>query len=185
MTKEKRKLTARKIQNFYLYPSRSKGENLARGSVWMVSWLIGIITQQATSQQALGGAYLIFALSLLLEFLPENKEYLLPKVIHGVFYILLLIMLLGSAVLSFWKIPNEQAKETLPYQLFVTPLPYIGWIVFTMISIGAILALSEIDKFFYDEKIEARGKKEKKAEYVDRQECFKEKLGVPKEGGDT
>lgn len=182
MTEEKGKLTARKVRNFYLYPYRSKGENLARGSVWMASWLIGIIAQQIENEQALGGAYLIFALSLLLEFLPESKEYFLPKLVHSIFYILLLMMLLGSVLLSFWETSNEQVKESLPYQLLVTPLPYIGWIVFGIISMGTALALIEVHRYVYDEEAEMRCKMEAKD---DRLNEFYNKLEGTAEGGNT
>ncbi len=181
MTLEKRKITAKKVRNLYLYPYRSKEENLARGAVWMVSWLTGIIAQQNANQQATGGAYLIFALSLLLEFLPESKEYLLAKIVHGVFYILLLIMLLGSALLSFWKITDAQAKISLTYKLLLAPLPYIGWTVFAMIAIGTILALAEVHKCFYDDEIE--GQRRIKAEHDAILEQFQKNLeGSPKGG---
>lgn len=180
MTEKKRKLTAKRVRNLYLYPYRSKGENLARGGVWMASWLIGIIAQQTANQQTLGGAYLIFALSLLLEFLPESKEYLLAKIVHGIFYMLLVIMLLGSMLLSFG---DTQVKKSLPYQLFVTHLPGIGWAVFVVIAIGTILALAEVHKFFYDE--EAENQHKIKTEQDSKREQFNNNLKGPQKGGDA
>ena len=75
MSKTPKKPTAKMIRELNLYADRSKEENTIRGVAWIVSWLIGIVAQQVTKPQALGGAYFIFSLSLLLEFVPERKKH--------------------------------------------------------------------------------------------------------------
>lgn len=181
MTEKKRKLTAKRVRNLYLYPYRTKKENLDRGIILIASWIIGIVTQQAANQQALGGAYLIFVCTLLLEFALENREDPLARVVQGVFDLVLIFILIGSLLLIFSNSSNTPADFEFPYMPFVTFLPHAGWIVFVVILIGIALALFDAHKFFYDEEAEAR--REREAEQEAERERFEERLSGPPKGG--
>lgn len=181
MTVEQKKSAAKIAQDFYLYPYRSKEENAIRGAAWMASWLIGIVAQQSVSPQILGGAYFIFALSLLLEFVPQSKHHFIPRLIHGIFCTLLFIMLLGAVVLSFGGTPAEGVTPNWLYLFLIGAPPYMGWISFIMMLIEVMLAFIEIHKSFYDEKAETERKTEEKRE--NKRIQFMERLNGPQEGG--
>lgn len=151
MNDKQRKLTMRTAKELYLYPYRSKGENVVRAMIWMASWLIGIAIQSTTDHQALGGAYLIFASSLLLEFVPESRTRPLARCLHGIFCILLSIMLLGALLLIFESITDSKVKSEWLYQhLIVAPI-YTGWAICIMMFISLVLVLIEVHKYFYNE----------------------------------
>ena len=181
MTVEQKKSAAKIAQNLYLYPYRSKEENAIRGAAWMASWLIGIVAQQSASPQVLGGAYFIFALSLLLEFVPQSKQHFIPRLFHGIFCSLLFFMLLGAVLLSFGDTPTEGITPNWLYSLFIETPPYMGWISFAMMLIEVVLAFTEIHKSFYDEKEEMRHSAEEKQE--NKRNQFMERLNGPQEGG--
>lgn len=151
MNYKQKKLTMRTVKELYLYPYRSKGENVVRVMIWMASWLIGIVTQSTTNHQALGGAYLIFASSLLLEFVPESRTRPFARCIHGIFCILLSVMLLGALLLIFEGITDEKVKSKWLYQHLIAAPPYTGWAICIMMFISLVLVLIEIHKYFYNE----------------------------------
>ena len=162
MTEEKKKLAARTVRELYLYPYRTKGENVLRGIAWMASWLVGIVVQQTTSSQVLGGAYFIFALSLLLEFIPENRTRPISRIVHCLFCILPFFMLLGALVLSFGNSSTEEGTSNRFYSVLVILPPYMGWIAFVVMLGGVVLALVEAHKFFYDEEAQSQFETEDK-----------------------
>lgn len=156
MKEEQKKLTRDIVKELYLYPHRSKEENIVRTLVWMASWLIGIVIQSTTNHQALGGAYLIFASSLLLEFVPESKKHSIIKFLHGIFCMLLSIMLLGSILLIFEEITPDEIKAKDYYPCFIKAPYYAGWIIFGTMFLCLILVSIEAHKFFYDDEKESQ-----------------------------
>lgn len=160
MIDERKKHTAKTIRELYLYPYYSKGENVLRGGAWMASWIIGIVVQQVSGPQVLGGAYFIFALSLLLDFVSASRARSVARFIHGLFCVLLFIMLLDSLFLIFGNISTESGELSSFYS-FLTRTPFcVGWIVFVMMFISIVLVLTEAHKFYYDEEAESKRKTE-------------------------
>lgn len=177
MTDKQAKITAETMEELYLYPYRSKEENALRSGVWMASWLVGIVLQSAENRQTLGGAYFIYSLSLLLEFVPERRKRPLARIVHGLFCILLFIMLLGALVISF----ENSTKENLIFQITKAILPFAGWIVFIIMFVGMLFVFLEVHKYFYDEAVEESQELETKRE-IERKR-FKQCLsGAPKGG---
>jgi len=160
MAKTPKKLTAKMIRELNLYADRSKEENTLRGVAWIVSWLIGIVAQKVTDPQALGGAYFIFSLSLLLEFVPERKNHPVAQGIYGVFNSFLVIMLLGSVLLLFESVSTDGNTASLIYLIVSTALFTVSCLTVIWILIGTLLALTETHKFFYAEEMEAHGNTE-------------------------
>lgn len=183
MTVAQKKDTAKTIQELYLYPYRSKEENTIRGSVWMISWIIGIAFQPATSPKVLGSAYFIFALSLLLEFVPESKKCPWAKLIHGVFCILLVYMLLGALTLSFGPSPDTETEAQIIYSLLLKAPPYIGWTIFFMLLLSVVLSLLEAHKLVYDEDAELQQETENRQK--SEREQFLCNLEGPSKGGNA
>ncbi len=152
MSKTPKKPTAKMIRELNLYADRSKEENTIRGVAWIVSWLIGIVAQQVTKPQALGGAYFIFSLSLLLEFVPERKKHPVAQGIYGIFNSLLVIMLLGSVLLLFESTSTDGNTASSIYSIVSTTLFTVSCLTVIWIFIGTVLALTETHKFFYAEE---------------------------------
>lgn len=74
------------IQEMHLYPN--KIEALIKDSIWIISWIGGIlILQNTTDKRTLGGSYFIFSLSLLMEFASQinEKTYFRSKLLHTLF----------------------------------------------------------------------------------------------------
>lgn len=179
MTDKQAKFASKTIKELYLYPYRSKEENAIRGGVWMASWIVGIVVQSTTSHQALGGAYFIYTLSLLLEFVPESRKQPLARVVHGLFCILLFIMMLGALVISF----GNSANKNMIYHISTEALPCAGWIVFIMMLVGMLLVFLEGHKHFYDEEAEMQQEIETRRE-IERIR-FKEYLSGSPKGGNS
>ena len=138
MKREKKECVAEIIRELYLHPYVSKEENIVCGCVWLASWIIGIMAQQNEEPQAIGGAFLIFSLSLMLEF------------VHGLFCIMLVLLLAGSIFLIFYK---RTSLVIFGRSLNVKDsMYYMGWIVFFRILISMILSLFEIHRFLYDKE---------------------------------
>ncbi|MDE5931817.1 MAG: hypothetical protein K2H40_04950, partial [Lachnospiraceae bacterium] len=178
------------IRELYLYPYCSKGENIFRGFVWMASWLVGIVLPhtaetallQTAGQQALGGAYLIFAASLLLEFIPEGRTLPLAKIVYGIFCILLFTIATGALVMSFGE-TSQLGSLPQVFKFLILHLPHIGWIVFGIIFVSVMLAIIEVHKIVYDEDAERQREIEARQEME--REKFMEHLNGSLEGDNT
>lgn len=181
MNEERKRLASRTVRELYLYPHRAKGENTLRGIVWMFSWIVGIVVQRAATNQTLGGAYVIYAISLLLEFVPESKERPLAQFVHGLFCVLLIIMLLGSSILIFGDGPSGEAAKNGLYLFVANASFYIGWVVFIMMFGGVVLALTEAHKLVYDEESVSQRKNEELQEAERKR--FLENLNGAMKGG--
>lgn len=179
MTVERKIFVSKAMRELYLYPYRSKEENTIRCAAWMASWIVGIVIQPAMATKTLGGAYLIFAISLMLEFVPERRELWVTKIIHGIFCSLLFGMLIGAIVVSFTGDPAENSALPWIYLAAVKALPYIGWILFIAMLISLVLSMIEAHKIIYDEEAE------KKREAEDWRRQFYENLHGPGKGGNT
>ncbi len=154
MTVEHKKLMSKTLRELYLYPYRSKEENTIRCAAWMASWIVGIVIQPAMATKTLGGAYLIFAISLMLEFVPERRELGFTKFVHGIFCCLLFGMLIGAIAVSFTGDLAENAAPPWIYMVSVKVLPKIGWILFFAMLISLVLSMIEAHKIAYDEEAE-------------------------------
>ena len=176
-----RRHISRVLRDLNLYPDRSKFENVVRGFVWMVSWFVGIVMNSSADPQALGGAYIIFSASLLLEFIPEKKSEKLAKTVHGLFCFLLVIMALCAVILTIFN-PDSTSPTgnvELITNLIKTLYP-IGWSVFAILLAGVLLVLTEANKLFFDEDAETRRMREEKKAEV--QEQFMRNLKGMQEG---
>lgn len=179
MTEKDKKRLAKTIRELYLYPYRSKEENILRGGAWMASWIIGIVVQETINMQSLGGAYFIFAASLLLEFIPEKKNSSLATIVHGFFCTLLFIILLNALIISF----GSNSKETIVPILLSGFSFCLGWIVFAIMFLCVILSVVEVHKLFYDEKLSTQIEAEEQRE-IERTQFLNNVNGAPK-GGNT
>ena len=85
------------LDETHLYVNKS--ELLVKDIIWAISWIGGIYAISNTSdKQALSSAYLIFSLSLLMEFgmKIKGKKHWLSRVIDGVFCFAIICILLMS-----------------------------------------------------------------------------------------
>lgn len=149
---------SRAIQDLYLYPC-SKGENVIRSIAWIISWVVGIVLQGGEDLRALGGAYLIFAISLLLEFVPIKKNALVSRFVYGLLCIMQILILIGSLPMIFGNISSTIPENEAIYVLMGI-VPCLGWIVIIAIFIIAIFDVMDLHKYFYDGEAEAESKKE-------------------------
>lgn len=181
MTEEHKKFVAKTIRELYFYPYRSKGENIVRLATWMASWIVGIVAQQTAGRRALGGAYFIYSISLLLEFIPEKRTNLIAKVTHGLFCIFLIFIFLGALFMIFGNSCTKNLQE--PYKFLAEKPPFFGWIIFVMMLIGLVLVLMEAHKYFYDEEAEQQLEDELKWESIRKQ--FSDNLNGTSKGDNT
>lgn len=158
MEEEKRKYRADIVRGFYLYSYRSKGENILRGVAWVSSWVVGIWLMQSLDLNAKGGAYFIYASSMMLEFIPENKRYFIPRLMHGLFCLCLITMFLLSLVFSFGG--SKIIPGTDIYAFFSSMMHYVEIAIIVMLVVSIILVLIQPHKIFYDEEKEMEDKNE-------------------------
>ena len=171
MTIETKKIIANNIRELYLYPYRSKGENLFRGGVLLGAWIIGILSQKALNNNALGGAYIVFSLSLLLEFAQDSKNETIPRIIHGIFVFLQFVLFLGSLVLSYF--PNSNSPDTGVAGFLAKGTEPICTIICIMIFVSCFLTLIDAHRIFYNE---IDSDKDEKLEVVELREQFMKNL---------
>ena len=183
MTKDKKKRISEIIQELYLYPYRTKGENLIRSSAWLASWWIGVKGQEAIDEHALGGAYFIFALSLLLEFFSAQKTHKITRFIHGTFCLLLVITAAFAFVLVTKSSPVEGTETIEYYSLMSTILIIAGHTLCIIMFCNMILIGFEPHKFFYDAEAELNQANECIREAAQKQ--FTANLLGPQKGGNT
>ena len=181
MTEEHKKFVGKTLRELCFYPYRSKEENIFRLATWMTSWLVGIVVQQNAGRQALGGAYLIYSVSLLLEFIPEKRTNPLAKIVHGLFCLFLVFIFLGA----FFMIFGTSCTKNLHwfYRFLAENPPFFGWVVFIMMLIGIALVLAEAHKFFYNEEAKQQCEDEIRRE-IER-ERFSEQLNGTSKGENT
>ena len=118
------------IQEMHLYSD--KIEALIKDSIWIISWIGGILTlQDVTDKRTLGGAYFIFTLSLLMEFAPQikGKSYFRSKLSHTLFcgsISIIMFMAIGLLV----GIKGDDLYFNIMFNLSIAVM---GYIVFTFI----------------------------------------------------
>lgn len=197
MSKEEKIKKAKFIKGLYLYSHRETGENLVRGTVWIVSLVLGIwinqislknvasdpsITSNSANITSLGGAYFIYGISLLLEFVPEQKDNHNAQMVHGIFCFLLFSMMLIGLFLSIGANAVGGEHPALISGSH-TLLTIISIIVFICFVISLFLVLIKAHRFFYDE--ESERKIEKEREEKEKQDLFYKSLEIKKEGNNT
>lgn len=166
MTEEKKRNVAKIVQELQLYPYRSKFESILRCIIWTASWIIGIVIQPAFNSQSLSSAYFFFAVSLLMEFLPESRTHRVAKVVHGIFCLLLIIMAIGALTLSFAFVnttytSTEKTELNLFCLILSQTLPYIGWTVCIWILISVVLAVTELHEVIFDSNAKSQQEDER------------------------
>lgn len=90
------------LDEIHLYVNKS--ELLIKDIIWAISWIGGIYCINKTAdKQALSSAYLIFSLSLLMEFgmKIKGKKYWLSRVVDGVFCMAIICILLMAVTSLF------------------------------------------------------------------------------------
>lgn len=117
-------------QEMYLYSN--KIESLIKDSIWIISWIGGILAlQDVADKRTLGGSYFIFSLSLLMEFAPQikGKSYFRSKLFHTLFCgSILIIMFMAIGLLIGIK------GETLYFNImFALSVAAIGYIVLNLV----------------------------------------------------
>lgn len=187
-SKDKKKKIARTLHELYPYPTNPV-KSVACGAVWLVSFLTGVIwpyffaATDTTDTTALGGACLMFAVSMWIEFYPENtgqyREDSFAWAFHGIFLSIMLVMGIHAAFLmlihSYHK-PNRML------------LFYTAAVGFRM-GIGMIFAAFSLPKRIYDAEAEEKKKQEeirrqKEAEYQQLRKLFTDNAGSSRKGGD-
>ena len=90
------------LDEIHLYPD--KGELLIKDIIWAISWIGGIYTiHETTDKQSLSSAYLIFSLSLLMEFggKIKEKQHWISRIIDGIFCLSVVSILLMAIASLF------------------------------------------------------------------------------------
>lgn len=151
MKEETKKQLATTIRDIYLYPNRSKAENIVRGLIWCISFAVGVfvprlITPETIDQRSLHGAYLVYALSVLLEFALEYNESTFGMIIHGIFIIISFVLFITSTIYIIVPIPVKGSPGYLFYRLTVY---YAGLVLATIIAIRLVLAATNMHRLFY------------------------------------
>lgn len=177
-----KKLVSETIQELSLYPYRSTPENILRSCVWLAAWWFGVRGQETVSEHALGGAYFIFALSLLLEFFPEKRTLPLTRFIHGCFCLFLLITAIYAFILVTEFSPAQGTKPIQDYKEVVDKLCFNGVVIRRMIALN-LLRFLELHRLFYDKEAEQKREQEQNRQIAYDQ--FTANLNGPQEGRDV
>lgn len=82
------------IRALYLYPDRSKEENLIRVGFWFISWILGFLIQNIDSSS--GPTLFVFSLSIIAEFIMQEKDNFVSRIVHLFFLLPPSTLLLGS-----------------------------------------------------------------------------------------
>lgn len=176
---ERKKQIAEITRELYLYPYRSKEENALRGAAWIISWIVGVAAQQGIDQRSIGGTYLMYAVSLLLELLPEKRKNPVAKVVHGIYCAFLLTMVLCSFALIFVNSSSESTGTTWELELLIAAPYPLGCAVSVIIFLLVILSLLEVHKVVYDEEKELQQQIETQRE-DDRENFIEHLTNIPK-----
>lgn len=123
------------LEEVHLYSD--KGELLVKDIIWLISWIGGIyVVRDATDKRTLASAYLIFSLSMLMEFgmKIKEKEHYISRIIHVIFCALLGCILLlsivslcgGSAFIDDYSVMYNCSKWIM---IFIVLDWIIAWIV--------------------------------------------------------
>lgn len=124
--------------NYYLYTDDL--ESVIKTCIWLFSAIGGIWTQQFADARARGGAFFIFALSLMMEFAPKLKEKsgFIARTVHLVFLIAIIVILSFSFALLFGAtLPNKY--NTLLSLLLIVVIAFIS-----VNCIGCCLGIIEL-----------------------------------------
>lgn len=175
MTKEERnRRYATVARQIYLCPSGSPFENFGYGFIWAVSWLLGIVIQSKTNQTVLGGAFLIFGLSVVMTFINDIRNHWLPRLFYCTMIVFSSVMAIISVLYFIGNIPDLDAfsEETLVgfrYTLFIS-----GWLIFGIITLCAVLGVIKLHSWIF--KLEEAEAKEKQDQQLMIEEILKNYL---------
>ena len=123
-----------------------KLEGMVKIVFWIASWVVGIAVMMNTAdKRTLASAYLIFSLSLLMEFAPgiNKKTHLLGTIVHGAFcFILILILLISVAALAWnGKSDTVSIPDVLSYIMFGLS---IAVIIFMFLNLLSIIVFADV-----------------------------------------
>ena len=127
-----------KAYNYYLYTDDL--ESVIKTCIWIFSAIGGIWTQQFADAQARGGAFFIFALSLMMEFAPKLKEKfgVVARIVHLIFLTAIIVILSFSFALLFGATLPKYCDNLLNFLL-------VAVIAFISINcIGCCLGIIEL-----------------------------------------
>ena len=85
-------------------------EMLVKGMIWIISWGGSVyILKDTTEQVALGSAYFIFSLSLLMEFAEKLtlKKHIISRIIHALFCFVIAAVCVGAIFIIIGITLNE------------------------------------------------------------------------------
>lgn len=113
------------LYELHLYPN--KVEAMIKLSIFALSWIFGIFVLKITDiQNTVGCTYFVFALSLLMEFVPKinNMNECLSRVAHTCFCLIILIMFLLSAIMLID--PSNEKCHTFMFGLSICIVSYLA-----------------------------------------------------------
>lgn len=117
------------ISDIHIYDG--KLEYFIKLLIWWICWLGGIKVLWGKSE-GVSSAFFVFALSQLMEFAPKllNKRYFISKLLHGLFCVLITVVLLISTSLLFDKI-YDATSHGIMNVLSLASLAYmsIDWFI--------------------------------------------------------
>lgn len=116
------------IDDIHLYTN--KDELVVKDLIWLLSWVAGIqavVTKGSTDNQSLSSAYLIFSLSLLMEFCMKikDKKYFISRIIHTLFCFAIIAIFILSAG-SLFGAELMKNSGNIMYNLSVGIIVFIG-----------------------------------------------------------
>lgn len=114
------------LKEVHLYTN--KIEMLIKFIIWGISWIGGILVLQSTQdKKAVGSAYLIFALSLLMEFAAKikDKKDIFSKIIHTIFCSMM-VGILFMAVMILFGMKLEECYYDVMFGLSVAIMIFMS-----------------------------------------------------------
>ncbi|MFI3165673.1 MAG: hypothetical protein R3Y45_05265 [Bacillota bacterium] len=122
------------LQELYLY--NDKVSAFIHFIAYAISWILGIVIFHIKAEYNFAGSYLIFALSLLTEFIPQlsNIKGKIASLIHMLFCLIIAFILVFS-ILLLSDLLTEHLLITLYHYLFIASIIVITYILLNLILI--------------------------------------------------
>ena len=137
--------TANEVREFYLYPDRPPNQNMWRATALIISWFFGIDMQRnEPNLRVLGGAIIIYAISLLMEFGESKRRFFPAHFFHVLFCLISFCFIIFSPLLIL------EVKAAFPYYIMA------GRVLCVVMFLGAAGSLLELHRLFRDPEAEAR-----------------------------
>ena len=118
------------LDEMHLYINKS--EMLIKDTIWAISWIGGICAiNKTTDKQALASAYLVFSLSLIMEFgrKIKDKKHWFSRVVDGVFCLAIIcILLMATAALMGVQLCGNDDKVMFNISIGIMIDFFVVWI---------------------------------------------------------